>query len=112
MMAGEFGGVYFGPTGVGLGEPDYQGRTADESKPPGWTPNPAAWDPYFRTPGGDPFYSALNTAARQTQEPWRIGSKTSASRVLLAVVIDADFTSSQLIAPPSISMVRPKIRRR
>src|SRR5882724_7906358 len=80
FMAGQFAAVIFGPSGAGLGEPNYQGRTADESKPPGWTPNPGAWDPYSRTPGGDPFYSALNTAARQTQEPWNVRtSKDSAT---------------------------------
>jgi hypothetical protein len=119
MIFPEFSGGSYSPSGGGgLGEPGYQGRTADESTPPGWTPNPLAWDPFLserdpysnkkKYPGGDPFYSALNTAARQTQEPWTIERKISVSQDLLAFGIDAakieptDFTSSPTTSSPTI----------
>lgn len=73
-IMGEFAALGIGGGGAGLGEPGYQGSIADQSLPPGWTPNPSAYDPYYNTPGGDPFYSALSTAARQTQEPWILKS--------------------------------------
>ena len=86
MMMGEFAALGIGG-GAGLGEPGYQGSIADQSLPPGWTPNPSAYDPYYNTPGGDPFYRTLVTAARQTQEPWRVESKKSDKPVLLAQAV-------------------------
>jgi hypothetical protein len=105
-----------GGVGSGLGEPGYQGSIADRSLPPGWTPDPAG-DPFYNWKthkSNDPFYSALNIAARQTQEPWIFKKEESAPRGLLAQSApyawgtDAtnskptDFTDSQNIQPAAI----------
>jgi hypothetical protein len=108
MIFPEFsGGGYSASGGGGLGEPGYGGRIADQSKPPGWTPDPRVWDPYSGTPGGDPFYSALNTAARQTQEPWigtnmrdvpNIFTRDPLTREIFRPDIETDRSSTYLVA--------------
>ncbi len=67
VIMGEFAALGIIGGGAGLGEPYYNGRTADESKPPGWTPDPAAWDPYYNRKTGrsdDPFYNTLRASPR------------------------------------------------
>ncbi len=44
----------FGGRGGRLGEKDYQGRIPDQSTPPGWRPNPVAFDPFNPYKGVDP----------------------------------------------------------
>ena len=44
----------FGGRGGRLGEPGYQGRIPDQSTPPGWRPNPQAFDPFNTYKGVNP----------------------------------------------------------
>lgn len=58
----EWATLGIGVSGAALGEPGYQGRTSDESRPRGWTPSSAAYDPVVSTTpdaGAPSFHSEL-----------------------------------------------------